>query len=335
MIGLIDLLTVLLLPATVAAIILWWCRWDGGSRISPVGTVTALTMGGTAAFVVSDLRGYWAASAAQPAGASPAVQAIRLTLEAFLWPPDARHYWVFVMGVVIAVTWTWPFVVGRWGRWGWLMLAVVCSGLAARLLWGSVYLQSQWSPLESVVRITGMGCVAGLLWFGVARPAPERWTAESTDLDADRCINQSCLLELAAITGLLSISLACSGSIVYGMLAAAQASSLCGGWLIIAIRKGNPSRRGIAGAAVVPACVLLLLGSSFSDLKMTYAIVTILTVAASIPWNGMRARRLHSDVSCMRQLSWRLLVLVPAVAATVMAVTEFIRQANSNPYSGY
>lgn len=324
-----DLLLGGLLPAVAAAMVL--------------PTVWKLTRHGGAAWSVSlavgYLVGHWGLDASPDGHAS--VAGFWAAMAKSFKPHEARDW--LPLGILLGAI---PGVLASAGKKSraiaWLPRAVLCGFLPWRLLVGSAYLPRTlnsksslpdlvfdtgafdtraWSNPEAVAWLGGIGAALFAIW--IAAEAENEKTAWWL---------RGLLAAGVAFGGAVAVAL--SGSFTYGQLLGVLTASLAGSGLAAWMLPRERFSGTAAGPLVVAFGGALVLAHFFSELKLLYAGLLLVSMASAIG-RGLPVAR----------LSWRmqvvlrcLLCLIPLAVAVSMAALDFSAtqaEAESNPYLNF
>ncbi|MEN0110293.1 MAG: hypothetical protein AAF805_06180, partial [Planctomycetota bacterium] len=199
--------------------------------------------------------------------------------------------------------------------------------MPTRLLWGSVYLLSEWSPGEAILRLAGLSLgLMTLGWLAAPRRRPDPAVARPSALVGP--------VLMAGVALGAAVLLATSGSLSYAQLAGVMVAAVVGatlggvGQLPFSQLAAGADRAGLVVAAGIGG--LAILGAFFAEVTMVNALLvaTALGAAAStLRSGGAPAWRpvLASGAIC---------VVAIGFAATTSGI-EFARaiaQPVDNPY---
>lgn len=229
-----------------------------------------------------------------------------------LWKPQFARDWlpwavlaVLVVSLIGAVrAWRWPVLP--------LLAAIVSIALPMRLLWKSIYVQSEWSTGQAAIWLGSLALGMWILWmlFHTSRAA------------ADPRLR---LALLTIVTLATSVVLAMSGVLVYGLLAGALAAAMVGTAAVPLVRR-DPTEdvsAGLASGGGVPAVLLgglILLGYFFAELTATNAILLTVAIAAAVA-----KLPIANDSHPAARLTLRSLAcLVPLAIAVTLATQAFL-----------
>ena len=218
------------------------------------------------------------------------------------------------------------------GRVGKVFAALLGVGLAVaiptRLLWGSVYLMSEWTrgyAIGVVALLAGELAAIGWLVTREPNPEPSEERAPSGALRAG--------LTVAVALG-LAVVLATSGSLSYARLAGVVVASLAGGVLGgVGIRKPARFGDGVSAAGPVVTTLiggLILLGFFYAEVTTLNA--SLLTVALA----AAGAVRGWSPAVGWRAVALRTAIcLAPLGLAVSVSAIEFNRAIAAEPVNPY
>lgn len=287
-----DIATTGFLPLTVAAVVVLVARRAGlGPRVVwPL----ALTTGYIAAHLTYHAQGQGTAALAS------------------LWKPNVSRDWLpwaaltaLVVSLVIAVRmWRWPVPA--------LLAAFVAAVLPARLLWKSVYVQSQWSTGEAIVWLGSLAAGIWLVWmlFHTSRNASDPRLR---------------LVLLLVTTLATSVVLAMSGVLVYGLLTGAIAATLVGTAAVPVLRRDDTadlSAGFAAGGGVLAVLIgsLVPLGHFFAALTATNALLLVAALALAV----VKLPTAIESRPAIRIPLRALACLVPVAVAVTLATQAFL-----------
>ncbi len=330
-----EILAVTLVPAAVAGIIVWCFvprQMDAGGadgsdartsakRWCSLALATAICVATTVGYLAFDIQsrvvasqsGYGAKLQSRSAAWQQAVISVGNSL---LRPTEARQRipQLAVATIVAVAVIGWAPRLGALARW--LFVCSFCGMLAARQLWTSVYMTLTWDRGEAVFWLTILGIVGGTLWWCFVPPSDERGRFDHWGW-----------LYSALVAGLIAISLASSGSVTYGALAAGWTSSLTGGWMA-AIAGGRVTDRiGWSGPVATFGFLMLLLGYCFAELTATSGLLLM----ASLYGIALSLRAVCGDRFRRTVLT---LSLLPALLAAGLAIRQAMKEtALPDPYA--
>ncbi len=330
-------LAVTLLPAAVAGALVWWGvprRHDRtqvaiGDRSAGLSVGAAVALAG--AICVATVTSYLAfevqarVAAAQTAYGASSVspgmawrEAIQSLGSSVMRPTEARQR-IPLLGLATIGAVSVLDGLTRIGSLGkWLATCGFCGALAARQLWTSVYMTFVWNRWEALGWLAVLGIVGGTLWWSLLPAAQDEGRFESWGWICS-----------VAIAGLIAISLATSGSLTYGALAAGWASSLVGGWLAAVVGGRRIERCGWTGPVATFGFLMLLLGRCFAELTTTSAIL----LAVSLYGVAVSLRMVCQDKTRKALL---VVCLLPALVAAGLAVRQAMQEtAFPEPYGAH
>lgn len=248
MISTADLITTAIVPFAAALAIVLVCRLSG------LGPKAAWPLGLALAYVTAQVAYQYFARGMGTAA-----------LER-LWKPHLVHDWLLwavAAALIVALvgaarSWRWPVVP--------VLALLVAAGLPARLLWQSIYVQTEWSTAATAVWLSSLAVAIWLLWmaFYTAQAAP------------DPRLRLGLVLVVTLAT---SVVLAMSGVLLYGLLTGAAAATLVGTVAVPVFRDDTDQlSSGFAAAGGVLAVLvggLVALGYFFAELTGTNAVLLV------------------------------------------------------------
>ncbi|TWU00091.1 hypothetical protein Pla108_10350 [Botrimarina colliarenosi] len=322
MLGPADILLGGVLPGAVALVVRQGLLRAGVSDrvVWPLAVGVAFVAGQAALAAQPGATGGEGFSAAFAGWAS----ALPRATASFAWPRESSQ-WLPAATAGAAVI-SLFITAGGYGRPVGAALGVALAvGLPLRLLWGSVYLTSEWSGGEAAAWSTGLAATLLAVGWLLSRPQSEA-SAASDWLRA--------ALTAAAALG-LAIVLATSGSLSYARLAGIVVAAIVGAQLG-GVGVAADRRRGVETAGPVLASLaggLLLLGYFFAEVT---AVNTLLLAGALAATGLPLPKRLATG--------WRPIALRGAVCLALVAVAagnagyafaEATAAETSNPYANW
>ena len=310
----INLLSAVGIPLVIAAAVMASCGrlgWHAtGWRIAvPLGYVSGqLALAARGGITADDAAAPWGAWL----GSFPDHLAM------FFRPHQARDWLpgLLLLAVVVASLQQRYFPRAVWQ---WLTGAMVSGAACGRLLWQSIYLASEWTSMGAAFRLGGMGVVGAI----VGSPLDLRHAS------VGRILRH--MTAIVMVAAALAVTLAASGSLIYGELGTAATVSL-------AAASGAAWRSGALSAAgsVTPVLAVLLgslvaLGYFFAELT---SINAGLLVAALVVWALPAHRRGVRDSKTwewVRVAACCGLAVAAALAAVFVLVGKLSGPA-ANPY---
>lgn len=310
----LDVLLGGLLPALTAATT-WALLWTvtKSARLAWIG-------GFSASYLVGHI-----ALGAVPAGIAESV--------ASTFKPHVARDWLPLLVVLSLV----PEAVDSPERWSrlsaWVLRFALCAFLPWRLLAGSSYLPKRdssslgfdtgaWSSSTAVAWVGG---IAGLLL--VSWIAGYLQTGDKQPLGKLR----SLLATLVALGS--AITLALSGSIVYGQLAGLVAACLAGCGIASGLRV-ELGPEAAAGPLVTAFGGTLVLAHFFSDLRLSGAVLLLISATTAIGWL-MPAQRISFRWQAALRCAACLLPLTIAIAMAASDYSATQAEAQTNPYLNF
>jgi hypothetical protein len=302
MIGLSEVLLAGLVPLLVAAL----------ARRLGAPTPLAMAIALVAAMVALGARPGLSDAAGPIAGWSSALP----RSAAKLLSPAVAKDWLAIGALLAAGV---ALAIDKWPRVATAVGVALGVGVPVRLLWGSVYFRAEWSRVESIAVVAGVGAALVAivaLWRRGIGPA-----SESPRFAGVRPLATVGVALAAGLTLMLS------GSQGYGELGAAMGASILGAWL------ARPSdTRGVGVAGPVVATVLgglLLLGVCYAELRPLNAAI----LGAALALTGARG---PTDSTWRGVATRAAIVGALAIAAVGIAGADFaatLREQQANPYS--
>ena len=291
---------------------------------------------------VSDQVAWPVAIAAGYAAGQAGLLALENSLDAMVAPREASH-WLPLAGVLAAGIGLIPQCCRAANVVTLFSGGLLAIALPTRLLWGSVYLLSDWSTGEAVARIGGVAAVMlAIGWLLTKQNAAHN--LESAAAENQRANNSvACDVArhktgwsdaliaplLAMVVVGLAVVIATSGSLSYARLAGVILAAMVGATLG-GVGQLKFSQIGAGVPAAGPVVVTLvggLLLVSVLYAEVTIASATLLTIALA----AAGAKRGWAPKCPWRQSVLRTMCcLVPLAIATVWAATEFA-EATSQP----
>ncbi|MEN0110083.1 MAG: hypothetical protein AAF805_05120 [Planctomycetota bacterium] len=235
-----------------------------------------------------------------------------------------------------------------------LIGVTLAVAIPVRLLWGSVYLLSEWTRGEAIARLGALGVAIALGGWLLTRRSAGSPSEERGASGTVRAV-------LLAVTAFgLAIVLATSGSLSYarlaGVLVAAISGATLGGVGVAPLRRVGGGVEHAGPVIAASASVLLVLGAFFAEVTPTHA---VLLAAAFVAAGTARVGRSHAEAPAAAQggsdgaaaiegpataPAWRgvalraVLCIVPLAVAATQSGVEFARaiaQPADNPYANW
>ena len=254
-------------PAVVAAVVLAIVWRATGKAASAWRT----------ALVVGYVVGHWALDAR--------TISVVATLTKSFHPSEARDW--LPLFLLLAIVPDAMACVGKYGSaLGWLLRAALCVFVPWRLLHGSTYLplsmqdlgfdsgdfdMGGWSTGEAAAWIGGLGAMLLVSWQG-SRDVEQRSGA----------VLRSALAVAVALGGAITVAL--SGSLVYGQLLGVLAASLAGGGLASAFLSTSRGPAAAAGPVVSAFGSLLVMGHFYANLRIFIAVLLLVAMVLATGW---------------------------------------------------
>ncbi len=297
------------LPAVVAAAVLFVVWRLTGKAASAWRT----------ALVAGYLAGHWALSTSNIGIVATLVKS---------YQPTEAHDWIPLL-IALAMV---PDAIACLGKRGpalaWLLRAALCLFAPWRFFQGSAYLPLvalpdfgfetlEWSTTEAATQIGAIGAMLLFAWFAL-RVAKE----------PDGLRTRSALAVVVALGAAITVAL--SGSLLYGQLLGVLTAALAGTGLASAIVGTQRDPEAAAGPLVLAYGGLLLLANFYAELTTLHTALLLVAMLTAIGWLP-RAKKLSPRAHAIIRT---LLCLAALGTAVSLAAIDFAATQNAtNPYS--
>ena len=303
-----------LLPAAVAATTLFAVWRLTGKAASAWRT----------ALVAGYLAGHWALSTNNIGIVATLVKS---------YQPVEAHDWLPLL-IALAMM---PDAIACFGRRGpalaWLLRASLCLFAPWRFFRGSAYLPLialpdlgfdtlgfdtlEWSTREAVTQIGAIGALFLFSWFAL-RAAKE----------PNGIRTRSALAVLVAFAAAITVAL--SGSLVYGQLLGVLTAALAGTALASAITDTERAPEAAAGPLVLAYGSLLLLANFYAELKTPHAMLLLAAMLLAVGWLPSSEKLTPKAHTIVRTL---LCLTALGIAVALAALDFAATQTPTDPYS--
>lgn len=288
-------------------------------RSAAIGCCAGLVCGYLAGHTALESRSAWAGSAESFVGWLVACAVASFWKAIDLLHPHVARDWVpwFVLAALIVVCLDYRHLPRRLSSFLRLALAIA---LPTRLLWSSVYFP-QWSFWQDVCWIGGIGLALYAAWeFHGYRQR-----------DSDTGFLTASLVLLVA--GASSLTVAMSGSVIYGQLGGALTSALAGVLVAALIHRDAAEMQAAAGPLCIVLGSLLIIGHFFAELSAPHAV----TLALAFLLSGRLIRFRLQSRPVFSWLSAALVVLLVSAVVLNAGVrfAQSLKSTGDNPYAAY